>query len=340
MGNYMERKIVFLYPKLSNLSNGEDDKTYNLLSDIQRIANAANRMIEDILCSHCFQTIKCKPNISMKLVDDNVTDFQMESNVRICISKYGSTDYTPYYSKIIDEFKKGSSDISHLIALDISPTETKINFHADSEGDFDAIVTVDLNHLDVLLEAIMLDISLYHYFSLSKNLNKRKQFNSCKFSYIVNNFSSEMLAHYGNKLDKNSMIYLPISLCKMNEYVQLIDQECKNSTIKSLIDDYTVFLVEAHSERYHYNEHENLPYDEINTEHGALISDFIRKNSKTLQLMSQNKSFLVVFYLQASTEKLSPLVIKCDEKNDYSGWTNHIGETDCEYILFQLNRGE
>lgn len=340
MGNYMERKIVFLYPELSSLKRDEYEKTCKLLADIERISFAANRKIENILCSHCFQTIKCKPNISMEVVNDSVTDFQIESNVRICVAKYGTTDYTQYYSKIVEEFKRETSDISHLVALDISPSETKTNFFADSKGDFDAIITVDLEHLDILLESIMLDISLYHYFSLSKDPIRRKQFNSCKFSYIVNNYSPEMLSYYGKNIDKDSQIYLPISLCKLNEYVRRTKLESKNDTIKSLIADYAVFLIEANSEKYHYNEHGKFPYDEENTEHGSIISDFVQHNSLASQWMSQDLPFVVIFYLQESTEKLEPLVIKYDNENrNYSDWTSRIGETDCEYIIFQLTRG-
>ena len=340
MGNYMERKILFLYPELSSLEKNECDEIWKLLTDIERIANSANSAIEEILCSHCFQTIKCKPSISMKVVDNSVTDFKVESNVRICIAKHGTTDYTSYYSKIIDEFKRETSEISHLVALVISRTETKINFHADPQNNFDALITVDLNHLDVLLESIMLDISLYHYFSLSTEPIKRKQFNQYKFSYIVGTFSSEMLSLYGGNLDKNLPIYLPISFYRMVEYGRRTKMDSKNETIRSLIADYADFLLQQYSYNYHYNENGSIPYDEKRNGYGSQVSDFVRNNSRTLQLMKEKKTFFVIFYLQDSSKKLSPLVIEYSEKKDCSDWIQHIGEIDCEYIIFHFSRGE
>lgn len=276
----------------------------------------------------------------MEVVNDCATDFKIESNVRICVAKYGTMDYASYYSKIVEEFKKEKSEISHLVALNISPSETKTSFCADPKGNFDAIITVDLEHLDILLESIMLDISLYHYFSLPKDSIKRKQFNSLKFSYIVNTFSPEMLSYYGKNIDRDTQIYLPISLCRMNEYVRRTKPESKNETIKSLIFDYAVFLIEANSAKYHYNEHGKIPYDEKCKEYGTAIFDAIQHNQLALDWMSQNLSFVVILYVQDSTENLPPLMLKYDnDKKDYSDWMNRIGETDCEYMIFQLSRG-
>ena len=209
----LERKTVFLYPQADEMNAEVYEETSKLISRIHKVVNISNELIKDILCGGSFSSVKCKPTVTMKCVGESLGNYTDYSNIRICVAKYNNFDYTPNYSKVIEAVKIDKTNISHLVALHIYSVPRPIKFYEDASNEFDAIVETDLDHLEKLLTTIMLDISLYHYFSLPSDLQFRRDFNRVKFDYIKNKYGHNNIKKiYGENVSLDKTIYLPFSM--------------------------------------------------------------------------------------------------------------------------------
>ena len=322
----IERKTLFLYPNPEDLKP-EDGliEILHLITDISRISHIANEVINKIMSSGCFSSIRCKPSISLKYVEEYMySDFECE-NVRICITKYCGKDYTSYYQKVIDDFKNEKSDISHLVAITIGETK-KTYFHEDSQGNFDVIIEASLDSLDLILESIMLDIALYHYFVLENDLASRKKFNTYKWEYISTKFSDDERKLYFNSANPSQLKYFPFSL----PYVKRYNLQRTFNSYKAIIDDlikgFGNFVAKTINEKLFYNE--NCCIRTVNS--GKIdydnLSSFLSKNPTVNHLISEKKSFIVQFFYQNSIDFKESIVIQLDQAPKVEDWLKHINE--------------
>ena len=244
--NVIKRDAVFVYPDLELLSQNRDNMriTLRLITNMYTIVNMVNKQIERILYCGEFSRVNCLPTAKLTMVPA-VSDSELVlDNIRICIVKYKDIDYTENYTNIVANYKANKCDISHLIALHIlDDDDNKIIFEQDPTDRFDVVIKCNRNNLKNILVSIMLDISLYHYFLLSRNIDERKIFNIKKIEYILENNNSENLIEiYGNSFEKteNRLRYLPYSL----KYVSKCDQngQVNQEIIKKVICNYDTFI--------------------------------------------------------------------------------------------------
>lgn len=293
----IERKTLFLYPDPRDQGCREDIlQILNLVTDISKIAHTANVTINKIMSSGCFSSIRCKPSISLKCVEEYInSDFECE-NVRICITKYCGKDYTNYYQKVIDDFKNEKSDISHLVAITIGETR-KTLFHRDSQKKFDVIIDANLDSLDLILEAIVLDIALYHYFVLGDDLASRKKFNEHKWRYLVDTFTEDEQRIFLNSEIPDQLNYFPFSLPYIKRYNQQRTANSYKSIIDELIKAFGKFVVTTVNEKLTYSDNgfiKPINYSNINYDK---LASFLSHDSAAKRMISEKKVFSRAVFL-------------------------------------------
>lgn len=337
----LERKTIFLYPEANELTPTLYEETSKLITRIRTVVNISNELIKGILCGGSFSSVKCKPTVTMKCVGDNLESYSDYSNVRICIAKYNGIDYTSNYVNIIDAVKNDRTDISHLVALYIFSGHHPMKFYKDSDNQFDAIVETDLDHLEHLLTAIMLDISLYHYFSLSNDLKFRKHFNNIKFHYIKNKFSPECIKRvYGENIESTQSIYLPFSMEKVLELSRRTKQSTKKKSVDELIRKYGVFLIESVSEKIIIDEQGYADEKLIKEKrYYSLLLDYIR--NIRMNNVSISDGIILIITSDDSTKKVPSVVLKYKlEETDIESWLKFLKTNTYEYDIILIKEEE
>lgn len=335
----LERKTIFLYPKTSEINYELYQTTSQLITRIQKVVVISNRLIEEILCSGSFSYVKCKPVVDMKCVGNNVENFSDYSNVRICVAKYNDLDYTSNYMKIVDEVKNEKTDISHLIALHIYSNRRPINFYKDENNQFDAVVETDLDHLEHLLTAIMLDISLYHYFSLPSDLNFRRNFNNIKFDYISNLINKDDIRKvYGEAVNLECPIYLPFSMKWVIELNRRTKKSAKNDTIQTLIQNYGIFLIETISKILEVDEHGYISNEELKKEeYFSFLEEYVkRERMKTSNIVNEE---ILIISSTVLTDNDTPVMLEYKSKEtDITKWLDFLKTDIGKYNIILIKR--
>lgn len=326
-----ERKTVFLYPETESMQYEQLLATHELVTNVNLIVYSANDLIKSILTSGNFSFINCLPSVSMQSISEDKQSFKDCNNVRICISGFNEIDYTDNYSNIISQYQRDCSDISHLVAVHITEKASKPKFSIDSKNNFDVIIESSLEHLENVLVAIMLDISLYHYFLLSDDLQKRKMFNKLKFDYLCSNTSQqEQTKIYGAKLDPNSPIYLPFSLKSVMKLSARSKKETRSEAIEELVNEYAYFLAETVSYKILINERGSIlnPVEHTELKNRSLIEDTIQKNIK------YNKYLILI--PENLTETATPIVVEFNTDGGIVSWMNKELETSTSYQIIKV----
>lgn len=308
--NELQRKTVFLYPSLMTLRPEELALTNNLITSMNFIVESTNQLIHSILTGGNFSFIDYLPSVLLKCVNDDVSSFSDCKDVRICIIGFNKIDYRGNYNKVIKEFKSGASDISHLVAIHIMDNENNPTFLYDEKGDFDVLIRTSIDHIGKVLASILLDISLYHYFSLSSDLAKRKNFNTQKFNYLKSKLSDiEQKNIYGQTLKERS-IYLSLSLKNINK-LSMRDRESRKKTIDELIKDFENFVLSGLSCEVQCNSRGSIIHPDEHREtilNYSDVQDYIRHHVDT------TKYYIIV--PGNSTKKASIYMIKYDHDID------------------------
>ena len=331
----IERKTIFLYPDLNNASREELISMTSLITSINQIVVLSNRQIAQILKEGNFSFIRCMPTVLMRCVDSNIGEQSNYNDVRICIAKFNNTDYTSNYTNIVNDFQHGDSNISHLVALHIVTKTQKTKFMKDHQGNFDAIIEVNLENLQNLLVSIMLDISLYHYFTLSTDIRKRKEFNTAKYRYVVNTDFNAAQALYGGNLSKNDPIYLPITLRFIKE---LSRREAKDSRAESILNMqkwYCVFLAESLGIKVQRNDVGSIinPYEFKGGENYKVVEDFVRNHA------NYERKYIIIVP-DTSTESSKAFMVEYDSDNMPRPWGNELRDFSSPYQIFCVNGKE
>lgn len=334
----LERKTIFLYPKGDELEKDSYKVTSHLIKRIKKITFISNRTIKEILYGGCFSHIKCKPLVEMKCISQHNESVLDCSNVRICIAKYNGIDYKSNYNSVIKSAKENRNNISHLVALYISNSKQKPIFRVDEQGDFDAIVETDLDHLDSVLLAIMLDISLYHYFQLSDDIEDRKDFNTVKFNYILSSYNIEEFEKiYGKNTNHDSPFYLPFSLEDVTELRGITNRIHRNKIIKVLITKYSQFLIDCFSTKVVLDKH----YYISNSKDIAQDKYYkhLEKYIENLRNANGTNTPCIVYFIAFNYSTENPITFYIEYNKEslaISNWLSALSADFCEFRLFKI----
>jgi len=331
MNKKFERKTVFLYPNLAELSRDNIKTTSRLITNINMVVNSANDLIRRILASGNFAFINCLPTVLMTSVCENKEASIKCNNVRICISNYNDIDYTENYKQIITEYKNGCADISHLVAIHISDKDSKTQFLHDANENFDVIVKTNIDHLENILVSIMLDISLYHYFLLSNDLSFRKQFNRIKYDFIKAYMADDLKNAYGLKTNDDNLVYLPISLGHVLKLDRYSKETSRAEFIGELVEYYANFLIKVLTIKIERNERGSIrqPSNPAITDNYDAIEDFVRQH------IDVKEYFIIV--PDNVTEKQPIVMVNYNNKsNRVSTWIDKNFEHIGNYKILQV----
>lgn len=330
----IERKTLFLYPNTDKLKKREDRlRVMDLIADVSKIVLKSNDEIKKILMNGCFAFIRCRPSVSLKCVTSYFNKDYDCNDVRICITRYCNQDYSTYYEKIVDEYRNKRADISHLVAIRIVEDIKYVRFLEDSDGNFSAIVETGLDNLDLVLESIMMDIALYHYFGLDTTLEKRRSFNKVKSEYIYNHFNDESRKLYSLRSDSPCEMYLPFSFPHINQYNIQGGNEIKKNVITSLIQEFGYFVLQS-SKQFQYNSNAALSINESSRDTDR-IHEIISENSTAKDLICSKKSFILFFFEPDSAKNSHHLMLELTKEISLSGWLEAISE-DYKISFFLL----
>lgn len=334
MEKKIDRKTVFLYPDLATLTRKEVCLTNALITNINLVVDSANALIQNILCSGNFSFINCMPTVLMTSVCEDFKKNKVEcSNVRICISAYDDIDYTENYAHLINNYKTGCSDISHLVAVHISDKFDKTQFTHDNAGNFDVIVKTNLDYLENVLVSIMLDISLYHYFLLSNDLSYRRSFNKIKYEHLLKTPSNILENIYGFNPQNQKLIYLPISLGDVSQLENYTTVALRHNFIDELINNYANFLATTTATKIECNERGSI----INASQHASIKNYSAIESYIRNAPPQKNKMYYILVPDILTKNTPISMIQYNEETGkVSTWIKKEFEDICSYQIIQV----
>lgn len=328
------RNALFLYPKVDTLKASDQRSVFSLISDLKIIANISNQEIEKILRDNSFAYIRCLPSINVEeLHSASCINDEDAERVRICVIGYDDTSYEKAYSSICKNYNNNKLKISHLVGLKISSKSTCVKFYKPENSMFDVVVETGLVDLQTILVSIMLDISIYHYFSLSSDLQYRKTFSQLKIDYIRN---SENKTKYGEKVDFDIIKYLPFSYPYVSEMNR--SYEKGSEILTSLLRDYFDFITKCVCEEILYSSLKELedPYAaKVPPSHLTYISKTISCDSfcvGTNYYVAINKK------MEETIDGNQVHIIHAD-KDAMSAWLSKFSVSLTEYSLYFVKIG-
>lgn len=325
MDNGYQRNTVFLYPDLAGCGPDERMSILNLITEITSIVQMANRQFQELINSGKFSFVNCMPKVYMRCVSDDPEVFEDQDNVRICVTKFDSHDYTANYQSLTRKYKSGETNISHLVALNLYSRPQKTQFFPDPNDQFNVIINTSMDFLEKILVSIMFDISLYHYFLLSNSLHERKIFNTIKYKYIVDHYTPEKQKdNYGAILSPNSTMYLPISLPEVKKISRHAERDTRQCAVARLLQLFATFLVCTQSLCITSDQQGNImnPSDKLPKE--------IQETVERLVLENCRFSEYIIVFLHDSAQKYQPIVLEC-ENGEVPCWITR----DCEGKAFR-----
>lgn len=321
MKKRIERKTAFLYPTFAEMDRETVLITNDLITNINLVVRAANDSIKNILSQGGFSFINCFPTVLMKPISEESTVNIDSNNVRICILQYNDIDYSENYSSLINDYNLGTSDISHLVAISIQDRDQKVQFEVDPQSRFDVVVKTNIDRLKLVLVAIMLDISLYHYFLQSNLLSDRKCFNKIKLKYISNFWKEELYNLYGIRDSDSLPSYLPISWKYAAKFERYKAKDSRREQILSLIDDYANFLLNSIAYEVVFNENGRIANNPSNDsiKNLSLVQDYISK--KYIDSKDKKISFIIPDNA-TEIDQINMIEYCTDDFNKIRSWMN------------------
>lgn len=232
------RKTLFLYPKLENLDIHKQIKIIDLITHLKIIVNVSNEKIARILRDSSFAYVRCLPSVNVEELCAEMLINEEVERVRVCVIGYNEASYENSYSHICQQYVQNKLNISHLVGVKINTSVNSVSFYKPEGSPFDVIIETGLFNLENILVSIMLDISIYHYFALSNDIQYRRKFSALKMNSIR---ESNHINEYGDNVNLGEIHYLPFTY----PYVKKISED-KNGEISSIInealDEYFEFI--------------------------------------------------------------------------------------------------
>lgn len=323
------RQTLFLYPNLSNLVNEKQDDILRLITRLKIIVNNSNDKIERILRSSSFAYVRCMPSVNIEeMSSDTFADKEAE-RVRVCVIGYNDESYESSYRNICTQYKENKLNISHLVGVKINKNVASVKFYRPEQSPFDVIVEMKLCDLEDILVSIMLDISIYHYFSLSNEIEYRRKFSAIKMNIIK---ESEHINDYGDIDNIDNIDYLPFSYPYVKE-ISINKAENTFKFISNALSDYFKFIKKYVCTTIDFNKHKELnnPYcykeKGMSDEQIDTISEFVSKSSDI-----NNECFVIL----KDDEK--PIIIN-DENDAQMEWLSTFSTPLNDYNLYYIKIG-
>ena len=259
------RTVLFMYPDLGDVDAKEQNTIIRIISDLKLIISESNRQIGKILQEEAnFSYIRCLPIIGMEEANKQPTEENIDF-VRVCVIGYDHKNYEESYKEICSQYEKNKLNISHLIGVKIDSQSTSVKFSKPDNSPFDVIVESNFDSLVAILISIMLDTSLYHYFSLNNDIAYRKNFSNIKMEGIKKELKEE---DYDEISNLENIRYLPLSYPYIKKYLKLSKKNTetsKESVINDLINYYFEFVKNYACYHLEYNhiKEANKPYAQV-----------------------------------------------------------------------------
>ena len=211
------RKVLFLYPNIDDLPDDNiKEKVVDLIDSLYYIISDANEFIARAFSSDVFVNSKYIPVIEAQAINKAHDEVSQEDihGIRLCVTSFDTYDFSDKYCHLISKEKLDENDVSHLLSIKLFPRSRKYSWKTSNDPNYSAIIETGVNELEKIIESIMLDIALYHYFRLPADLPYRQSFGVLKKEFLdVSMSSNARRVHYGSTDEKRSHIrYLPISL--------------------------------------------------------------------------------------------------------------------------------
>lgn len=335
------RTVLFLYPELNSVDDAEQNAIIRIISDLKLVINGANRQIKKILQQEGnFSYIRCLPNIEMEEANKHPFGQNIEF-VRVCVIGHNNKNYENSYNDICTKYANNTLDISHLIGLRINSDLENVCFSKPNESPFDVIVESNIEDLVALLISIMLDTSLYHYFSLNNDIKYRKKFSEIKMDCIKKDMKIE---DYGQVIDSTSIKYLPFSYPYIKQYSLSIENQQDSSAemiINSLIKQYFLFIKNYACTHLEYNAKKEAknPYIKMSTN----LKSALDKIVKTLDSSVDNNYILAIhngIEKSKNPSLNSDYFMLIDDDNIITNWLSSFTVPLNEFTLFHLKIGD
>lgn len=335
------RTVLFLYPELNSVDEAEQNAIIRIISDLKLVINGANSHIKKILQQEeNFSYIRCLPNIEMEEANKHPFGQNIDF-VRVCVIGHNNKNYENSYYDICKKYVNNTLDISHLIGLHIDNNLKDVSFSKPKDSPFDVIVKSNLDDLVVLLISIMLDTSLYHYFSLNNDIKYRKSFSEIKMKGIKDDLSID---EYGNVTNLADIKYLPFSYSCIKKYTLSAKKELDSSVeeiINVLIKKYFDFIkkhVCFHLEYNNKKESKN-PYAEIGPNIKSALSKIVKSSH-----CSFNQKYIIAVDATIAKErdpvKDSDFWIVIDDDAVIENWLSSFTFPLNKFLLFHIKIGD
>ena len=336
------RTVLFLFPDYEEYETISQLVLTRLISDLKIIINTSNENIRRILQDGGFSYIRCLPSIEMEELNKN-PEPESADLVRVCVISHDNEDYESHYKEICESYSKNEVEISHLIGLRINNIKEEVSFK-ESDSSFDVIVETNLNDLECVLISIMLDTSVYHYFSLDNNIRFRKNFSKLKVEGIK---ESDYAAEYGTNVNWEGITYLPFSYPYVKEYFDKSvhnPSEKHEAIISELIESYFDLILSHICKSIRYNKRKELltPYDSgVNKKAQKALDKIIE-----FEIFEPNKEYIVL--IKKTLDLNKNISINADDNifvleiqdTTITEWLSRFSEPLTDYLLFRIIIGD
>lgn len=323
------RKTLFLYPKLENLDINKQIKIIDLITHLKIIVNVSNEKIARILRDSSFAYVRCLPSVNVEELCAEMLINEEVERVRVCVIGYNEASYENSYSHICEQYVQNKLNISHLVGVKINTSVNSVKFYKPEGSPFDVIIETGLFDLENILVSIMLDISIYHYFALSNEIQYRRKFSALKMNSIR---ESNHINEYGDNVNLSEIHYLPFTY----PYVKKISED-KNGEISSIInealDEYFEFIARyvCFDIFFDNNKELNDPYS-----YGGVPSDHISSLSEIVANLDTTASGNYYAIIGSSRE---PTIIRDNDEARFT-WLSKFTRPLNDCALYYIRIGE
>lgn len=337
------RTVLFLYPDFETYNTEDQNLITKLISDLKLIINASNTKIGKILQDGSFSYIRCLPFIEMEDATKKPSD-DLVDLVRVCVIGYNDKNYENIYSDICDDYEKNKLDITHLVGLKINSSLETIKFIKPNNSSFDVVIETNLSNLELILISIMLDTSIYHYFSLNNDIKYRKSFSKLKIQGIK---ELNYIEDYGKDTDFSKIDYLPFSYPYVKRYFKS-HGENKNEVCKKvtddLIKDFFSFIISCVCIMFEYNNRKE-PINPYIKDINQNVKNVLNKTIKDDKFKLGNTYIVAI---DSNINESSKIIINENvfmlECNDLEvalkEWLSLFCESLTDFLLFQIKIGD
>lgn len=244
MDEKLSRKILMFYPDQSTIEDvAEREHLHMLVNSINYIVEESNRKAYRIIAENGEFLNHCFPRIELSAIEQYIKNTEFNTaglqvkGLRICLTNIDKYDYTDlfYKSHIFSEYIE--NEISHIVAIKINTKRKKAVWTTDPNNKFHAVVETSLDCLSRILLSIMIDIMLYHSYSLPNDIKYRYDFAEIKKRHLISKKSEEDLKRiYGSEKERLTKLrYLPLSYAYISP-----DCKCK---LKETLHNYSDLVI-------------------------------------------------------------------------------------------------